>query len=154
MIRSQYRALQHKTLITLKEKKKKNTTVQPILKGKKPVFKYLVLNELCLFSSEKFSIAYLDIKKQPYDFVKTHFWNISYNLLQLNSINSLQLLFFSFLRPIFLPKRRERKLRQSCEVGQDFLLVTATQHEVPRARGLTVTAPSFLHHRFSVRQRI
>ena len=59
MIRSQYRVLQHKTLITLKEEK----NCQTYFEGEKACFQIpSVLSELCLFSSEKFSIAYLDIK--------------------------------------------------------------------------------------------
>ena len=88
-------------------KRKKNC--QAYFEGKKASFQTsFVFNELCLFTSEKLSIAYLDIKSS-HIIVKTHFWNISYNLLQLNSINALQLIFFSFLRPISLPKRGKKK---------------------------------------------
>jgi len=87
-------------------KRKKNC--QAYFEGKKACFQTsFVFNELCLFTSEKLSIAYLDIKSS-HIIVKTHFWNISYNLLQLNSINALQLIFF-FFEANFSAKEGEKK---------------------------------------------
>lgn len=93
MIRSQYRVLQHKTLITLKEKK----NCQTYFEGEKSLFSNTFCFEWTVpFQFWKIQYCLFRYKKQPYDFVKTRFGNISYNLLQLNSINSLQLIFFFF----------------------------------------------------------
>ena len=95
MIRSQYRALQHKTLITLKEKKQQQ--LSNLFWEEKSLFSNTFCFEWTVpFQFWKIQYCLFRYKKQPYDFVKTHFWNISYNLLQLNSINSLQLIFFFF----------------------------------------------------------